>query len=385
MTAEAKKRSGQGQRWYMAGSVLNALWGNIMPRLAAAVWRGDLVWPPKTGAVPLDDGLLAHPLKDQALEVFADELVEIGFGTQENYLKAARGRNRLTGSQLSTLVATEYFHPGAAAAYLKNRPPDEHRLTLRVIQAESYDFVLSDGGLDVFVPPTPGSAEPGPVPPGKTDEARKEVLQFYKFRETSKPPIGLPGAPTSSLPEDRDSFINIPQLTAPTGSHQVPEGWIRAMANQVEWWLSGSLYRGLMGAYPRIIASMWYEEVAWGAEEPKYSPKSREQTYRSRFERGEGKGKGDDDLKEMLEERVETVLPEELGIFVPSIKERPAWLEGKDPPGWNPNDIMIASDGLYFPDPGDAPTWDELLEAIKSGVAGNPVFTDSGPCAGPCA
>lgn len=379
MTAQAKKRSGRGQEWYMAGSVLNALWGNIMPRLAASVWRGDLDWPPKTGAVPLKDGLEAHPLTDQALTMFAEELVEIGFGTEENYVKAAKGRNRLTKAQLSTLVTTEYFHPGAAAKYLENRPAAEHRLTLRVILAESYDFVLSDGGLDVFVPPTPGSEDPGPVPPERADAAREEVLQFYKFRETSKPPIGLPGPPTSSLPVGDDSFINIPQLTAPTGSHQVPEGWIRAMADEVDWWVSGSLYRGLMGAYPRIIASMWYEDVAWGDVKSKYTEKERNRTYRARFQRG--KGNGGDDLKEMLEERVETVLPDGLGIFVPQIKERPDWLQGTDAPGWNENDIMIASDGIYFPDPGAAPTWDELLEAIKSGVAGNPVFTDSGPCA----
>lgn len=379
MTAQAGKRSARGRRWFMAGSVLNALWGNIMPRFAASVWRGGLEWPPNTDAEPLKNGLAAHPLKDEALEAFARQLVEIAFGTEDNYLKAAKSRNRLTKAQLSTLVVTEYFHPGAAAEHLKNRPDADLRLPLRVVEDEAYDFVLSNEGLDVFVPPTPGSNTPGP-PAERTDAARREVLQFYKFRETSKPPIGLPGRPTSALPEDDDSFINIPQLTAPTGSHQVPEGWIRAMSDEVDWWLSGSLYRGLMGAYPRIIASMWYEEVAWGGVESEYSPEERRQTFRSRFERGDGKGKSDDDLKEMLEERVETVLPAELGIFVPQIRERPDWLAG-DAPGWNENEIMITSDGIYFPDPGDAPSWEKLLDAIESGVAGNPVFTDSGPCA----
>lgn len=380
MTAQAETRSGQRRKWYMPGSVLNALWGNIMPRLAASVWRGGLEWPPRSSPEPLKDGLEAHPLEDEALERFAAQLVEIGFGTEENYLKAAKGRNRLTKAQLSTLVAMEYFHPGVAADYLKNRPDAEHRLTLRVVEAEAYDFVLSDEALDIFVPPTPGSDDPGPVPAERTDAARREVLQFYKFRETSKPPIGLPGRPASSLPEGDDSFINITQLTAPTGSHQVPEGWIRAMADEVDWWLSGSLYRGLMGAYPRIIASIWYEEVAWGGVESKYTAEESRQTYRSRFKRGGGKGKGGDDLKEMLEERVETVLPAKLGIFVPQIRERPEWL-ARDAPGWNECDIMITSDGIFFPEPGPAPSWEQLLSAIESGVAGNPVFTDSGPCA----
>jgi hypothetical protein len=384
MTALAKKRSGRRRKWYMSGSVLNALWGNIMPRLAASVWRGSLKWPPDTGAEPLKNGLEAHPLDDNALAMFARQLIEVGFGTEDNYLKAAKGRNRLTKAQLSTLVAVEYFHPGVAEKYLSNRPDAKHRVTLRVIEAEAYDFILSDMGFDVFVPPTPGFDAPGPVPPDRADAARQEVLQFYKFRETSKPPIGLPGPPSSPLPEDPDSFITIPQLTAPTGSHQVPEAWVRALAEHVDWWLSGSLYRGLMSAYPRIIASMWYEEVAWGAVAQKYTPEERAQTYRARLERGDGLGKGDDDLKEMLEERVETVLPERLGIFVPEIKKRPEWLE-ENAPGWNENDIMLASDGIYFPDPGPAPSWNRLLDAIEKGVAGNPVFTDSGPCAGPCA
>jgi hypothetical protein len=237
------------------------------------------------------------------------------------------------------------------------------------------------------LPPTPGRKVSGPPSNDREREAaRQKVLQLYKFRETSKPPIGLPRAPATALdprnsPSEESkptpgSFITIPQLTAPTGAFQVPEAWIRALTHEehddtgeanerVRWWLSGSLYRAIMAAFPRIIASMWYEEAAW--DEGKYSPAGSEQTYGHRFYYG--------GLRTMLEERVETVLPEGVEIHV---GKRPKWLpEGAK--GWSMDDIMITQDGLYFPDPGPAPEWEELLEAIERGIAGNPVFTDSNP------
>jgi hypothetical protein len=383
--------------WYVPGSVINALWGNIMPRLAASVWLGEVEWFPEEGSHDLD-GLRVHEVKDDALERFARQLVKIGFESSrpneeaktereeepqlhfvKSYELAAERGDRLTPGQRCVLVATEYFHPvEGAKELLTNRPPDGKRMELRMIEALGYDFVLSDQGLDVFVPPKPGSRDhgrPAKVEPEDEPAAREEVLKLYKFRETSRQPIGLPRAPFTAFPPDNgkppapddDSFISIPQLTAPTGSHQIPEGWITEFAEDVDWWVSGSLYRAIMEAYPRIVASKWYEEVAW--DRSAYTGKGLEKTYRQRFDEPGG-------LKELLEERVETVLPEELGVF----REQPKGAYGAK--GWNPNDIMVTSKGIFFPDPREAPEWDELAKAIQAGIAGNPVFTDSVP---PCA
>jgi len=379
----------QASHWYMPGSVLNALWGNIMSRLAASIWLGNLDWPPKTTPEKHAGGLEAYPVDATAMPKLAEQIVRIAFtrkanepwkAIEESYVLAAQRQGRLTNAQRSTLITTEYFHPGAAEAHLPNRPPEAHRIRLRVIKARGYDFVLSDQGLDLFVPPKPGAPygkeDWGKV--GKREEpaAREDVLQFYKFRETSKPPIGLPRAPATAFPGNgsppSDFFVSIPQLTAPTGAHQVPEAWMKGLAPSVDWWLSGSLYRGILAALPRIVASKWYEEVAWDpttATSGGYTAAAEDQTYAKRFYEAGG-------LKELLEEHTETVLPKSLQVVV---ARKPKWLP-KDAPGWNERDVMITSEGLYFPDPGDAPEWTELAKAIESGVAGNPVFTDTAPC-----
>jgi hypothetical protein len=382
MKAEAAK-------WYMPGSVLNALWGNIMSRLAASVWLGRLDWPPKTTPEKHPGGLEAYPVDGTAMPKLAEQIVRIAFtrkaneswkAIEQSFVLAAERQDRLTNAQRSTLITTQYFHPGAAEAYLPHRPPEAHRMPLRVIKARGYDFVLSDQGLDLFVPPKPG-APYGREDWGKVDKkeepaAREDVLQFYKFRETSEPPIGLPRAPATAFPDNgsppSDFFVSVPQLTAPTGSHQVPEAWMKGLAPTVSWWLSGSLYRGIMAVLPRIIASKWYEEVAWDpatATTDGYTTAGEDQTYRTRFYKKGG-------LRELLEEHTETVLPKSLAIVVAG---KPSWVP-KEAPGWNERDVMITSEGLYIPDPGDAPEWTELAKAIESGVAGNPVFTDTGPC-----
>jgi len=376
-------------RWYVPGSVLNALWGNIMPRLAASVWRGAIRWPPNTtpDVVPIGNGetLKAYPVDEKAMPKLYRQLVKIAFRrsdseswsqVQRRYVKAAKERERLNNAQRSTLVTTEYFHPGAAARHLTNRPPEGRFMPLRVIAATGYDFVLSELGLDVFVPPKPGAdrreGDTGGVDGRKEeDAARKHVLELYKFRDTSQPPIGLPRAPATAFPPagsrpQDDYYITIPQLTAPSGAFQLPDRWTRGLAKSVDWWLSGALYRGIMAAYPRIVASKWYEEVAWSPRN--YKPGGKDQTYRQRFYKKGG-------LKQLIEERVETVLPGEVNVFV---KARPRWVPA-NAPGWNPRDLMVTSEGLYFPDPGPAPPWSELAKAIEVGIAGNPVFTDTGP------
>jgi hypothetical protein len=82
----------------------------------------------------------------------------------------------------------------------------------------------------------------------------------------------------------------------------------------------------------------------------------------------------------MLQERVETVFPKKLEIPVPRTGLRPSWVTSTNDAGWNPRDIMLTGEGIYFPYPGKAPEWKELAESIEMGVAGNPVFTDSLPC-----
>lgn len=353
--------------WYMPGSVLSALWGTFMPRLAAYVWQSEigqvkdgLKWPPKGVTRQLVCGkTYAYPITDGALKDFWKALVTIVFGAEAAVKGVPVDADDQSGVHRAARLVLDYFDPNGSGSGAGKK-----RIQLRVIQGDAYDFVLSSNGLDIYIPDDPFMDSNG-----KPDRegGREKVLQMYKFRETGKPPIGLPGDPSSFTNGNggNEYLIPIPQLTAPTGAYQIQEDWVKGMASDVAWWISGSAYRGMMAALPRVIANLWYEEVAW----PKDGGNRR--TVTARFSERKG-------LKKLLEERMETVLPDKMDIEVVKPGQNP------DPttlPNWNPHDVMITDKGLYFPDPGKPPEAEALLEAIVKGQAGNPVFTDSGPCA----
>ncbi|MCG6989159.1 MAG: hypothetical protein LJF06_13400 [Gemmatimonadetes bacterium] len=352
--------------WYVPGSVVSALWGSVMPRLAATVWKGDLVWPPPSAQKQLVHGdMYAYPLTAKAQKDFWTKLAQIAFGSVKVYQSLRKeldsggqaNPRRFSAGQRAAHVVLDYFDPDQQTS---------HCMRLRVIRAHGYDFVLSSNGLDIFIPENP--FEDGGSGNG-AESGRAKVLQMYKFRETGKPPIGLPGVPASFPQSGDDILIPIPQLSTPTGAYQVNEDWMKGMANDVAWWISGTAYRGMMAALPRIIACMWYEEVVWPNEPLKVKGKPNPNTTRGRF---------DTELKELLEERMETVLPADMAIEVvaPSAVDPDAL----GLPGWKPRDIMIAKEGIWIPRPDEAPGASALLDAIEKGSAGNPVFTDSGPC-----
>lgn len=347
--------AGQAFRWYIPGSVLNALWGSVMPRLAATVWRNKLEWPPRGTQGQLVEGsMYAFPLAGEAIKAFWSALAENGFGSEKNYTNV---RDKLDGSgtlengirvsagQRAAHVCLEYFDP---AGHLDKRMP------VRIIRAEAYDFVLSSDGLDIFIPDDPfkdGNGEPD-LAGGRT-----QVVNLYRFRETGRRPIALPGVPMTFKAANSHVLIPIPQLTTPTGSYQIHEGWTRGKANDVKWWIAGSTYRGIMASLPRIIACKWYDELVG----KNYGPDASVRPTVDRF---------GSELRKLLEERIETKLPALMQIQVASGRE-------KHPAGWHAWDVMITDQGFRFPDPGTAPTPDEILEAIEKGRAGNPVFTDS--------
>lgn len=358
-------------KWYVPGSVISALWGNVMPRLAAMVWRhenGDtsgthLEWPPDSE--PQEVGTLkAYPVDEAAREKFWDALVRNSFTSQDAYRalqpslmnRVPRDKAQFSEGQRASHVVLDYFDP-------ESDRQSSRMLPMRVIRADAYDFVLSSKGMDVFIPPNPFGEDMD----YDSEKGRQAILQMYKFRKTGVPPIGLPGVPATGPAKDGqdDYLIPIPQLSAPTGAYQIHEEWARGEAANVKWWLSGSAYRGIMSELPRIIAYKWYEEAAWPDDAFDSDPR----TTRARFYDGA------DGLKRLLEERLETRLPNELKIRVLKDNTRPPEANGLS--AWNERDIMITNRGLYIPDPGDAPQSAELIDAIESGRAGNPVFTDT--------
>jgi hypothetical protein len=336
-----------------------------MPRLAASIWRGanGLQWPPPGSTPdpiypdPKDPKrvLEAHRVDSNNLAAFWTRLVDITFGDDhptepgekipntgaKNYavLRPTLAKGGVPSSQAgfttlqrSTHQVLDYFDPVKT---------DPKRMTLRIIRVSGYDFILHQGGLDIFVPENPFKDKHG-----KQKDGRAEILRYYRFRETGAPPIGLPGRPAD--------LAKVKNLTEPTGTSQAQDDWVRGMASQSSWWITGAIFRAIMTEYPRIIASLWYEEAVW---DPKSTNPNYENSYAAKFNAQDG-------LKTLIEERLEVELPDALKITSSEAASH--------------TDVEISESGMVFPHPKGAPQRDELILEIESGRAGNPVFTDTG-------
>jgi len=146
------------------------------------------------------------------------------------------------------------------------------------------------------------------------------------------------------------------------------------------WQISGAVYRGIGAELPRIVATMWYEQLTGCTVD--------EHTYTIRFpdpDRG---------MRSIFEDRLETSLPRfgqmrfglhpgtttvNLGgtsLTVPTLAATSIPASSLNA-FWNADDVMITNAGLCVPPQPGAPSLDAMLDEIIAGTAGNPVFTDS--------
>lgn len=364
--------------WYVPATVLSALWGEIMPKLAASVWKGKIAFPDPDGpSEPIGGGLVAYPMDGSILDQFWNQLAELVFTQVSNYRKLedhlrkppSKDGARFSTAQRSAHFALEYWDPTPTGG---NTPAAEDRIRIRVIETTGYDFILYGsrdpddgklkGGLDVFVPPDPFEQNP---------DNTEEFFRLYKFRATGVPPIGLPKIPASPRdPGSGDYVIPMPLLTAGTSPSEIQSEWAQYMGPKVDWWITGNIFGRILSDLSRIIASIWYEDRVWPDSAEDHS------SYRYRYR--------NEERRRLFEERLEGRLPAGMDIGLNKRWEGVADKKlAKDPPGWNRRDVMVTNKGLLLPRPGKAPTKDELLDAIEQGVAGNPVFTNSGECDGP--
>jgi hypothetical protein len=349
-----------------------------------------------------------------------------------NQLPEEPGR-ALSGGFTLNPVAERRFQ--LVREYLKE---PQCRIPIRFMGDGGYDFLLSDQGLDVFVPERPGSPF--------------ELLRYYTFRRTGRRPIGTPlylsdanlatstESPTGpgqvKLPPEivlravlsfdldlQDSLcatqidcaVRDMGVQLPDGFSEESDRWYSFMKYGEDfstaypdlqkllqtpvnttlekihcllqrfrcWQIEGSVYRGIMTEFPRLVAEIWLEEVM-GVTAPGSSVLS--DTYYHRMIQQPKRA------REVLEERLETMLPDEdrmefeatgPGGQAPTMPSSCAAL-------WKSEDIMITNQGIYFPeipdlktafqaDPQTNPdqTLNQILNEIASGRAGNPVFTDS--------
>jgi hypothetical protein len=390
-----------GYKWYIRSSVINALWSEVMGRLAAMVWLseldfgGDLKFPDPDAprelvycskGHPEDEcseecGLWAHKIEGKALKRFWHALAAVGFPKDKDpeerfwngdeFQRPEPSDPCLGPDQRHLLHVLKYFDP---VEYNNNAK----RMTVRVLYAEAYDFILYDGGLDLFVPPKPWRKEWDDSAPRSLegldeeqvkeemrDWTRHEILRMYKFRKTGSPAIGLSGVPATSSTDESD--YRVPMSAAPTGPTDVPHDWMRGMAAETNWWVTGSVYAAVNQTLPRLVASLWFEEeVRKPNEKDDHYPMS----YRCRWQTGGG-------VKDLIQHRLETRRGCEIELGDPE-----DWEKTPDD-NWNPRDVMITSSGLVIPHPGGRPELEKLLGDIAAGVAGNPVFTNTIPPPGP--
>jgi hypothetical protein len=263
---------------------------------------------------------------------------------------------------------------------------------LQVLGTRGFDFVLSDAGLDLFMPDKP-----------KTEA---ELVRYYTFRRTGRRGIGIPqymstGSPAIATESPTgpgqmevryDLLLNLVSVppappAAPGAPEDAPEdpcadrlkclnfhlfgtpeppkpphGPLRVSISIDEfmcmlegvrcWQLAGSVYRGIMTELPRVVATIWAERIAGATGDPK--------SYHNRFPI-----ETNDGLREIFCERLETALPDYGHMRFET---------------YGGLDVKITNEGLFFPALADSyPNLKVMLEAIRDGEAGNPVFTDSMP------
>lgn len=410
-------------KWAIPAGVLNAFWGDVLPRLVSWAWMSGS---------PIPQGKYFEHLNTKA-----DPVREFLNHMQKWVLPPSNAPVPQGKFGLNPLAKARFDR---VETYLTCTQGTDWRIPIRFMGDGGYDFLLSDQGLDVFVPERP--------------ETPFELLRYYTFRRTGRRPIGTPvylseahlatstDSPTGPgqvvLPPEivlravlssgldlrdslcptqidcavRDMGVELPEGFTEesdrwawfTGDEKrfyrhYPELWelLQAPVNTTLekihcllqrfrcWQIEGSVYRGIMTEFPRLVAEIWLEEVM-----DVTGPNStiRQDTYHYRMIQQPG------EAREVFEERLETMLPDEdrmkFEATAPGRQAHPG-------PGGCPQllqdhekDIWITNQGIYFPEIPDlqsafganpnqnpATVLDGILTEIASGRAGNPVFTDS--------
>jgi hypothetical protein len=320
------------------------------------------------------------------------------------------------------LPATRAVRFKAVDAYLSDLAPG--RIPITWPAPGGYDFLLSDKGLEMFVPERPKDA--------------RDLLRYYTFRATGRRAIGTPkyleqaisatstdtatgpgeivfppevlleivrggvagptdpaceallrcveirtGLPFSSawslhwteLRNWGDELISsLPHLRKPDYDRRKPgRGGLPLTLEEYRclvsgfrcWQMEGATYRGIMTEFPRVAALVWMEEI--DGIPPTGS-------YRNRIDQPSR-------AREVFMERLETMIAEDMK-FEPCDSTTPV-LGLNWQPRWALDDVMVTNQGIFFP---KVPRWNaafgpdhlhSILAEMAGGRAGNPVFTDS--------
>jgi hypothetical protein len=403
--------------WAIPAGILNTFWNDVFPRIVGAYWAAKAPDSALSAAQNAQNAALT--MDDWDFQAFLDAVQDPPVSNPGRSFNLPS--NMWSGS--SPLFQNRL---SAVSGYLAS---NAGVMPIHFLGEGEFDFILSDQGMDVFIPPNP------------TNE--RELLRYYTFRATGRRAIGLPlylttsglasAMSTDSATGPSQVLMNLANVQAylassygaspcvgevitclsayaasPAdingrgggrgggGGPTLQDGdialglqeYMCALKALRHWQLSGSVYRAIMTELPRVVAEVWLEGLDVQACVPGQAVQLEAYPRDAYTRRFAGDGGGENGIRQIFRERLETSLPHYSEMRFRTYADTAPYDDELLPPpasgqgvNWQPGDVMITNRGMFFPTilP-TAPSLRQFCQAISAGRGGNPVFTDSILC-----
>ncbi len=443
--------------WKLPAALLNILWEDIYPRIVPLIWEsihGERISGRTTFAKPKTQPYLSAYSIPNLLTLPTGPPIPSSIKGRKIMLQCMQALEDLsTRTRHFAFSASfragfdlvwEYLNettpgfPPIPIYFYKTVEPDPTTLADVATQRQKYwgyDFLLSNHGLFIAVPPDPFvlpqqyaiNALVG-TDTGLSGEYRnrREIYAKYAFRRVSEAPMVLPlGQPSefpatptldylSSLPSTAtdEQVMYYRRAAVSTGSN-FTAAWPPSRERSVDmltlpaanWQLNSSTYAKVMQAHPRIVADIWRywnDEIYRSWKYEKTHPGSPPGTIfldrsgiswpdatlvqylnlpQTRYNRPAPNlsytlpNAGDHihlfDCRSLYGDYIETWLPPAVDASGTGMKFEPRC---------GLHEVLITNQGVLLPELRKPPTENQLMDAWVQGHSALPIFTDTGKC-----
>lgn len=362
------------RRWSVSSDLLKILWQDVYPRIVSRYWERPKELRTKRGTrtPPRFRGDAA-----EFIRAYADDLWYTKVGTKSFRTQLRKLRRYLKGRDDQCPTPIPIFG----------------------LPGDGFDFVISDDGLDLLLPPDPWRSK-------RYTRPELEIYRLYTYRKTAERAIKVPGVsgaqretaiPNAITTDTLESLVHlrathvrrsadrlgrvkrgeddgergrvlcdalaqgVPETDGGHdereanhggGSHMDLASYCHHFADARCWQLTGRVYRAILHDLPRLVAWIWLEQVV------EHEGAGNLLSYEDRWPEP-----GDDGLRSIFSERLEILLPDATRMK----------FEAEAPT----TEVLLTNQGLFFPPLPKRPNREQLLESWKWGTGGIPVFTDS--------